>query len=87
MLQLFQIWLIAISQRAFRLPRFATAFFFFAVPRRNAFKETPRAKAFWRIAPSVRLSRRAIFGAGIRFFEASFIALISADSQERRFFW
>jgi hypothetical protein len=49
------------------------------------FKETPKAKAFWRVAPSVLLSARAILPAGVFPRARVFSSRISVFVHSRRF--
>jgi hypothetical protein len=61
-----------------------------AKPRRCAryareFSETPKASAFWRVAPTVLLSALAIFGAGVLLRAIVFNSFTSLLVHSRRF--
>src|SRR5215469_2926441 len=47
--------------------------------------ETPKASAFWRVAPTVRLSALAIFGAGVLARAIVLSSLTSSLVHSRRF--
>src|SRR5215471_15861584 len=49
------------------------------------FRETRKASAFWRVAPTVRLSAAAILGAGVFFFAIDFSSRTSSLVHSRRF--
>src|SRR5215469_15094469 len=49
------------------------------------FSETPKASAFWRVAPTVRLSALAIFGAGVLLRAIVLSSLTSSLVHSRRF--
>src|ERR1700676_1572488 len=58
-----------------------------AAPVRSAreFSETPKARAFWRVAPTVLLSALAIFGAGVLLRAIVFNSFTSLLVHSRRF--
>ena len=49
------------------------------------FSETPKARAFWRVAPTVLLSALAIFGAGVLLRAIVFNSFTSLLVHSRRF--
>ena len=56
-----------------------------AVRYAREFSDTPKASAFWRVAPTVRLRARAIFGAGVLLRAIVFNSFTSLLVHSRRF--
>jgi hypothetical protein len=56
-----------------------------AVAYAREFSETPKASAFWRVAPTVRFSALAIFGAGVLLRAIVFNSFTSLLVHSRRF--
>ena len=56
-----------------------------AVRYAREFSDTPKASAFWRVAPTVRLSALAILGAGVLLRAIVFNSFTSLLVHSRRF--